>query len=181
MVLPFIALYAVEELKVSVSEAGLVLACFGAGAFISAPFAGKLSDRFGSLRLMIVSLLASGIFLFIYSFISNFITFLILSFLWAIISEAFRPASMSFISQEITSNRRKTAFALNRLAINLGMSVGPVLGGILSTINFSLLFYVDGITSIAAGLFLLFSRIKVHQPSLPGNNAQELLIENDRK
>jgi len=181
MVLPFIALYAVEELKVSVSEAGLVLACFGAGAFISAPFAGKLSDRFGSLRLMIVSLLASGIFLFIYSFISNFITFLILSFLWAIISEAFRPASMSFISQEITSNRRKTAFALNRLAINLGMSIGPVLGGILSTINFSLLFYVDGITSIAAGLFLLFSRIKVHQPSLPGNNAQELLIENDRK
>jgi MFS family permease len=181
MVLPFIALYAVEELKVSVSEAGLVLACFGAGAFISAPFAGKLSDRFGSLQLMIVSLLASGIFLFIYSFISNFITFLILSFLWAIISEAFRPASMSFISQEITSNRRKTAFALNRLAINLGMSIGPVLGGILSTVNFSLLFYVDGITSIAAGLFLLFSKIKVQQPGLPGNNAQVASIGNDRK
>jgi len=49
MVLPFIALYAVEELEVSISEAGLVLACFGVGAFISAPFAGRLSDRFGSL------------------------------------------------------------------------------------------------------------------------------------
>jgi len=177
MVLPFIALYAVEELEVSVSEAGLVLACFGAGAFLSAPFAGKLSDRFGSLQLMIVSLFASGIFLFVYSLVSNYILFLVLSFIWAIISEAFRPASMSFISQEITSDRRKTAFALNRLAINLGMSIGPVLGGILSTINFSLLFYVDGVTSIAAGLFLLFSRVKVHQPDISNANKREIPIE----
>jgi len=177
MVLPFIALYAVEELEVSVSEAGLVLACFGAGAFLSAPFAGKLSDRFGSLQLMIVSLFASGIFLFVYSLVSNYILFLVLSFIWAIISEAFRPASMSFISQEITSDRRKTAFALNRLAINLGMSIGPVLGGILSTINFSLLFYVDGVTSIAAGLFLLFSRVKVHQPDISNANTGEIPIE----
>ncbi len=84
MVLPFIALYAVEELMVSVSEAGLVLACFGAGAFISAPFAGRLSDRFGSLRLMIISLFGSGFFLFLYSFVSDFILFLALSFVWGI-------------------------------------------------------------------------------------------------
>ncbi len=166
MVLPFIALYAVEKLEVSIAESGLVLACFGAGAFISAPYAGKLSDRIGSLRLMIASLFASGIFLFFYSFVTSYITFLILSFVWAIISEAFRPASMSFISQEITSDGRKTAYALNRLAINLGMSIGPALGGILSTINFSLLFYVDGITSIAAGAFLLFSGIKVTQSEI---------------
>jgi MFS family permease len=67
---------------------------------------------------------------------------------------------MSFISDEVSADRRKTAFALNRLAINLGMSIGPVIGGILSTINFSLLFYVDGITSIAAGVYLLYSGIK---------------------
>jgi len=179
MVLPFIALYAVEELEVSVSEAGLVLACFGTGAFFSAPFAGKLSDRFGSLQLMIVSLFASGIFLFAYSFVSNFILFLVLSFIWAIISEAFRPASMSFISQEITSDRRKTAYALNRLALNLGMSIGPVLGGILSTINFSFLFYVDGVTSIAAGLFLLFSGIKVDKPNISNIENEIVQIEKE--
>ncbi|RKY93039.1 MAG: hypothetical protein DRQ13_09895 [Ignavibacteriae bacterium] len=180
MVLPFIALYAVEELEVSISEAGLILACFGAGAFISAPFAGRLSDRFGSLRLMIISLFGSGFFLFIYSFVGDFILFLALSFIWGIISEAFRPASMSFISQEITSDRRKTAFALNRLALNLGMSIGPVLGGILSTINFKLLFYVDGVTSIAAGFFLLFSGIKVHQPNISNSKEDEVSIENNQ-
>lgn len=163
MVLPFIALYARQELDVSLGDAGLVLAFYGIGAFISAPFSGKLSDKIGALKLMTIALIATGLFLFLYSVITNFIWFLALTFVWAIISEAFRPASMSFISSEISSDRRKTAFALNRLAINLGMSIGPLVGGILSTINFHLLFYVDGITSVAAGVFLIFSPWEKHE------------------
>jgi MFS family permease len=160
MVLPFIAIYAHQELNVSVGDAGLVLFCYGIGAFLSAPFSGKLSDRIGTMRMMIISLISTGLFLFLYSFVSDFNWFLALTFIWAVLSEAFRPASMSFISNEISSDRRKTAFALNRLAINLGMSIGPLTGGILSTIDFSLLFYVDGFTSIAAGVFLIFAPLK---------------------
>lgn len=175
MVLPFIALYSIKELGVSLGTAGLVLAFYGIGAFISAPFSGKLSDKFGSLNVMKISLFASGFFLILFSFITNFIAFLILSLTWAVINEAFRPASMSFISKEISPDRRKTAFALYRLAINLGMSIGPVIGGILSTINFSLLFYVDGLTSIAAGIFMIYSPWqKFHVPE-ESNDKEKLL------
>ena len=163
MVLPFIALYANQMLNASKGDSGLVLAAYGIGAFVTAPFAGKLSDKIGTMKTMKISLFCTGSFLFLYSFITNFFLFLALTFVWAILSEAFRPASMSFISSEISPDRRKTAFALNRLAINLGMSIGPVLGGILSTINFHLLFYVDGLTSLAAGTFLiLFPWEKLH-------------------
>jgi len=165
MVLPFVALYARQELSVSTGDAGLVLAFYGIGALISSPFSGKLSDKIGSLKLMTMSLISTGLFLFLYSVVTDFKVFLGLSFVWAILNEAFRPASMSFISSEITPDRRKTAFALNRLAINLGMSIGPVLGGILSTINFSLLFYVDGLTSLAAGSFLIFTHWDTHEVS----------------
>jgi len=175
MVLPFIALYSVEELKVGIAESGLVIAVYGIGSFVSAPFAGKLSDKIGSVRLMIVSLFLSGIFLFFYSLVNDFYLFLVLSFFWAIISESFRPASMSFISSQITGERRKTAFAVYRLAINAGMSIGPVLGGILSTIDFSLLFYFDGATSIAAGIFLILSGMKENQLST------ETVSENSEK
>jgi MFS family permease len=170
MVLPFIALYANQELKVSEGDAGLVLAAYGIGAFVTAPFAGKLSDKIGTLRMMKISLFCTGSFLFLYSFITNYFLFLSLTFVWAILSEAFRPASMSFISSEITSDRRKTAFALQRLAINLGMSIGPVIGGILSTINFHLLFYVDGLTSLAAATFLVFSPLKKHTSAEPSGD-----------
>ena len=57
MVLPFIALYANQILEVSKADAGLVLAVYGVGAFISAPFSGKLSDKIGTMRQMKISLL----------------------------------------------------------------------------------------------------------------------------
>jgi predicted MFS family arabinose efflux permease len=177
MVLPFIALYANQILSASKADAGLVLAAYGIGAFVTAPFAGKLSDKIGTTKMMKISLFCTGSFLFLYSFITNFFLFLALTFVWAILSEAFRPASMSFISSEISPDRRKTAFALNRLAINLGMSVGPLIGGILSTINFHLLFYVDGLTSLAAGAFLILFPWEKHETTVPEVSDQTISQE----
>ena len=180
MVLPFIALYANQVLNVSKSNAGIVLAVYGIGALISAPFSGKLSDKIGTMRQMKISLFCTGSFLFLYSFITNFIVFLGFTFIWAVLSEAFRPASMAFISDEISSDRRKTAFALQRLAINLGMSIGPVVGGILSTINFHLLFYINGLTGIAAGTFLSLSHFEKHDKPDEEKEASEKAKENKK-
>ncbi len=165
MVLPFLALYLTQEIGVMPGKAGLVLTFYGIGALISAPFSGRLSDKIGPLNLMKYSLLFSGLTFFIYSFFDNYIIIIITSIILAVISEAFRPAGMAFISNETTVEQRKPAYALYRLAINLGMSIGPVVGGILSTINFHLLFYVDGITSIAAGIFLIFAKWELKPPS----------------
>jgi MFS family permease len=154
MVLPFLALYLTQDKHYSVSSAGLILTVYGVGAFISAPFIGRLSDKVGELLLMRLSLILGGITLFIYSFLESYIAILALTFILAVIAEAFRPASMAFISNNITDEIRKPAFALYRLAINLGMSIGPVLGGVLTEIDFHLLFYVDAVTSISAGIFI---------------------------
>lgn len=154
MVIVFLTLYVSQGLGEEPTSAGLVVAVYGLGAFVSAPFVGRLSDKIGELLLMKISLFGSAVFLFVFPFISNYYFILLLSFLWAIVNEAFRPASLSFISNESTSKQRKTAFALYRLAINLGMSIGPVLGGMLSEISYDLLFYVDAGTSLSAGIFL---------------------------
>ncbi len=174
MVLPFLALYATQELNVNPGSSGLVLTFYGIGAFITAPFAGRISDKIGPLKLMKISLISTGLFLFVLSLIKTFESFLALTLVWAIISESFRPASMSFISEQIEPKRRKTAFALNRLAINLGMSIGPMVGGFLSAINFSLLFYVDGVTSIAAAIFLIVSSWQPIKEIIPENPPAEI-------
>lgn len=155
MVIVFLTLYVSQGLGEEPTNAGLVVAVYGLGAFVSAPFVGRLGDKIGELLLMKISLFGSAVFLFVFSFISNYYFILLLSFLWAIVNEAFRPASLSFISNESTSKQRKTAFALYRLAINLGMSIGPVLGGMLSEISYDLLFYVDAGTCLSAGIFLV--------------------------
>jgi MFS family permease len=61
---------------------------------------------------------------------------------------------MAIIGELAGPQQRKAAFALTRLAINLGMSIGPVAGGFLAMHSFKLLFYVDGATSLLAGVLI---------------------------
>ncbi len=157
MVLPFLALYLHEILGYSVEQAGIAITAFGVGAFLTAPFAGRLSDEFGARRVMILSLFLSGLMLFGLMFIRSYEVILPVTFLWAVISEAFRPASLVTIAELVVPAQRKIAFSVNRLAINLGMSIGPALGGFLILFSYPLLFIVDGATSLLAGIVLLLA------------------------
>jgi len=166
MVLPFLTLYLTRGRNISAADAGLVVGVYGLGALLTGPLMGKLSDKIGSLKVIRGSFVFSGISLFIFSFIKDYSLTMVIVFIWSIINEAFRPANMSFISDVVDASQRRTAFALSRLAINLGMSIGPVIGGLLSLINFSLLFYVDGFTALAAGAYLAFSKLHLNTPEV---------------
>ncbi|HKI79364.1 MAG TPA: MFS transporter, partial [Ignavibacteriaceae bacterium] len=135
-------------------------------------------DKVGSFRIMKLSLFATSIMFFIYTLVSDYYLILVFTFILAVINESFRPANMSLISEVVPAPQRRTAYALNRLAINLGMSVGPVVGGLLTLINFSIIFYVDGITSLIAVFFLITSKWdKIVEPEdshLPGAEVKHL-------
>ena len=154
MVLPFLTLYLTVNRQLSPGIAGLALTIYGICSIIIAPLAGRLSDRFGGLRIMKLSLIMSGSILFVFPFVKSTLGIYLICGLWAMLSEAFRPPSMATIGELAGPERRKAAFVLSRLAINLGMSIGPVIGGFLAMYSFKLLFYVDGSTSLLAGLLL---------------------------
>ncbi len=160
MVLPFLALYLTTQLHEDAATAGLILTFYGLGALVTAPFIGKLSDKIGSLTVMKISLFFSGVILIFYPLITGFPLLLAVTLLWSIINEGFRPAVMSLISYIAPADKRRTAFAMNRLVINLGMSIGPVAAGFLAELNFSIIFYVDAATAIAAALFLTFYPVR---------------------
>ena len=154
MVLPFLTLYLTVDRRLSASTAGLAITIYGISAIVIAPLSGRLSDRLGGLRIMKTSLVLSGIVLLIFSFVHSLSGIFAVTAVWAITSEAFRPPSMAIIGELAGPQQRKAAFALTRLAINLGMSIGPVIGGFLAMHSFKLLFYVDGATSILAGALI---------------------------
>ncbi|HVG20827.1 MAG TPA: MFS transporter [Blastocatellia bacterium] len=157
MALPFLVLYLTQRVGLSPQQAGLALIFYGVGALVTAPLSGRLSDRLGSLRIMKASLFLSGAFLFVFPLARSFAAILTVTILWAISNEAFRPANMASIMSFVAPDQRKAAFALNRLAINLGMSVGPAVGGFIIMASFNALFFVDAATSILAGLILTFT------------------------
>ena len=157
MVIPFLVLYLTQKIGVTAAEAGTALLVYGIGAFISSPITGRIADKIGSLRVMKISLLGTSAVIFIYGFITNYYLILAFSFIFAVINEAFRPANLSLISGIVTPAQRRISFALNRLAINAGMSIGPVVGGFLILLDYHFLFYVNAVASLAAGIYLIFT------------------------
>jgi MFS family permease len=154
MVLPFLVLYLTRELHFTPGQAGLGLALYGGSAIVAGPISGWLSDRIGALPIMRASLLLSGTVLLLFPLARTRAAVYTVTVVWAACAELFRPASLAAITHAVAPDQRKSAYALNRLAINLGMSIGPALGGFLATISFRAMFVVDAATTIVAGLVL---------------------------
>jgi len=153
MVVPFLTLYLIS-MGYSVSKAGFVFAFFGLGAFTGAFVGGKLTDKIGFYPVQIITLLGGGIMFFVLAQMQDYWLICLFTYLLAFINEAFRPANSTAIAFYSQQENRTRSYALNRLAINLGWAIGSGIGGILANINFSLLFYVDGITNIVAAILI---------------------------
>ncbi len=154
MFVPFLILYLTKELGATPSAAGGVFALFGVGALVAGPFAGRFSDVFGPVRMMGLSLVLSGTLLLAVPLARSLPAIAALTFVVAVVNEGFRPASLSVISHLAAPDQRRAAFALQRLASNLGMSIGPALGGFLAAVSWPSLFFVDAATSLAAAVML---------------------------
>ena len=170
MVLAFLVLYVTHTLGVTPARAALALMVYGLAALVTMPLAGILSDRVGPLPIMKASLFLTGFLLLLFPLAKSYSAILLMTFAFAVLNESVRPASLSMVSDLVPPAQRKSAFALSRLAANLGMSVGPAIGGILAVYSFHWLFLVDGTTSILAGAVLALApmrnlvRQKTHEP-----------------
>ena len=73
-----------------------------------------------------------------------------------LVADAFRPALFVALSAYSKPENKTRSVTLIRLAINLGFSAGPAIGGlIITTVSYAGLFWIDGITCILAGWMLI--------------------------
>ncbi len=156
MVLAFLTLYMTSRLGFSMTEAGAVFSVYGLGSILGTYLGGRLIKPLGAIRVQIAGLLLSmPLFLLVPCFTSwAGVAFSI--FILSAVSESVRPANNVAISQFTSPELQTRAYGLQRMALNLGLSVGPALGGILAEIDFVWLFIVDGVTTFLGGIFLLF-------------------------
>jgi len=155
MVLPFLSLYLTEKLNLSLSQVGWVMTSFGVGSLLGSWLGGKLTDKIGFYQVMFWSLLITG-FLFIgLQFVTTFSGFAVGIFLTMTVADTFRPAMFVSLKAYSKPENQTRSLTLIRLAINLGFSFGPFLGGLIITaLSYSGLFWVDGITCILAILLM---------------------------
>jgi MFS family permease len=155
MVMPFLVLFLTRDRGLAPTRAGLAIAVYGIVALLWSPVVGRLGDSWGQLRVVKVSLFATAAVLLGIPLFHSYGAILGCLVVLALVSEPIRPATLALVSHLAPVERRRQAFALNRLAVNLGMSIGPTLGGFLAEGSFRSLFWVDAATSLLAGVVLV--------------------------
>lgn len=151
MVLPFLSVYLREEMNYSIAAAGWEIAFFGIGAILGNFIGGKLTDKIGFYRVQFWSLFLNGVLFLVLGQMQTFWRIGSCMFIIGVVGEAFRPANAAAIAYYSVPENRTRSYSLNRLAINLGFSIGPAVGGLLA---FQYLFWADGITCMLAALLL---------------------------
>jgi len=151
MVLPFMTIYMTSSLGYTKVQAGIIMSVFGMGSLAGSYLGGKWSDKYGPFKVQFFSLTLGGISYLFIPFLHNFYMLSAGVFICGLINDSLRPAASSMTSHFATQATTTRSFSLMRMAINLGVAIGPAAAGILAGVNYVWLFVGDGITCIAAG------------------------------
>jgi predicted MFS family arabinose efflux permease len=156
MVVPFLSLYLKDNMHFTLSNVGWIMSAFGLGSVAGSWLGGKLTDKIGYYKVMVYSLMLTGLLFIGLQFLNTFASICIGVFVVMLVADSFRPAIFVALNAYSKPENKIRSLTLIRLAINLGFSAGPALGGIIIVgLGYGGLFWVDGITCIIAGIVLL--------------------------
>ena len=162
-VVPFLSLYLTSARGIPVSQAGLVVALYGGGSFLSQLVGGELTDRLGRRPVLLMSLLGAPPLLVALGFASPLWLICALTLVIGFVTELYRPAVSAAVSDLVPAESRTRAFGLMYWAINLGAALAPMIAGLMAHVNYVLLFIGDGLTTLLYGLIVLW-RVRETQP-----------------
>ncbi len=167
LILPFLTLYTTQELGWSKIDAGTATMSFGAGSLAGAILGGYLTDKIGYYRTMMISLFTAAGFFYSLQFVSEFYMFCGLLFISSMMADLIRPALMTGITYFTDKKTQTRAVSLMRMAFNLGLSIGPAFAGVLiEQYGYNLIFTVDALTCLCAGVFLILCVKNVQKPKV---------------
>jgi len=162
-VITFLVLYLTDR-GFSPADAGGAVGAYGIGHFAAVGIGGVLADRFGRRETIALSMFSSAGAMLLLATADSLLGIVTLTALAGFAAELYRPASSALITDLVPQERRVTAFALYRLAINAGFAAGPAVAGLVAERSFVWLFVGDAITSIVYGTIALVALPRTRPP-----------------
>ena len=166
-VMPFEVIYLHEGRGFSLGVAGLVVGVVTGLAVVGAPVSGPLIDRIGSRWIAVVSLLALGAGFAGLAFADTAAEALAAAAAAGLGNGGLQPSQSALVASLVGRELRHRASAVSRVASNLGIGLGGVLGGVVAAhgLNgFVVLFLINALTYVLYALLLV---VGVREDSRP--------------
>jgi MFS family permease len=163
--LPVLPLY-FEEQGIDLATLGIVIAAWPAARLVGEPVFGWLADRTSRVPLMVVGLVASGIFSALPLVLTGPLAFIVLRAGAGLATAVYDPAARGYLTDATEPSRRGEAFGLYGATQMGGLLFGPAIGAFGAQLvgGHGFVFVFGGLASIVAAVAVA---LRVREAALP--------------
>ncbi|KYG93894.1 MFS transporter [Paenibacillus jamilae] len=155
MVIPILPEY-LKQFNAAGAAAGYLIAAFGAAQFIFSPLGGQLSDRWGRKSMIITGLFLTVISDLMFAVSTTLPLLYIARFIGGIGIGLMVPSNMAYVADITTSETRAKGMGYLGASMNLGMVLGPGLGGMIAEFGIRVPYFFAGGLGLVATVLSLY-------------------------
>jgi MFS family permease len=156
MIWPFLMVYVSGKLHLPLTASATIMTINASMAILFTFVAGPVTDKIGRKWVMVISLLGNGLVYLLYQGATTYLQFCIVAGMAGSFNPLFRVGADAMLADLIPENKRIDAYSLLRLSNNLGVAMGPAIGGFLASSSYTIAFYCAAAGMSTYGLMMLF-------------------------
>lgn len=172
-VVPFLALYLTQKIGMTAVASGVVVTLSSIMIIPASIIGGKAADKFGRKKVYMYAQSMSAAALIPCAITNNAFITVVCLLISTFFNGFIRPAFTSMVTDILSNEQRQAGFSLQYLAVNVGVSIGPILAGFLFNNLLPMLFIGDAVTSFIA-VFLIWKNVE----ETYNNKSNDIIIEN---
>jgi len=141
MIWPFLMIYVSEKLEAPLTVAASLMTLNSIAGLFASFAAGPVIDRLGRKWIMVGSLVVNGLAYLFLSDASALPAFAIMMAISGAAQPLYRIGGDAMLADLVKPDDRAEGYALLRMSNNLGVALGPAIGGFLASNSYSVAFY----------------------------------------
>lgn len=165
---PFITIHLKQDLGVPLTQVTLLFALNSAAGLFATTFVGPAVDRFGRRSAMILGLTVNGLALGLMGVAHGLGAWALALALTGMFQPMYRVAADAMVADLIPQKERTNAYSVTRMSNNLGVAIGPAIGGFVTAISYSLAFFAASAASLMYVLIIVLFLRETLQRAAPG-------------
>ncbi|ANE45626.1 membrane protein [Paenibacillus swuensis] len=165
MSLPFLAIYLHKTAGMDALTIGFIIGLGSLTGTLGGFFGGHLSDKVGRKGVMLAAVYLWGLVFLGFALTKEPWLLALLNMLNGLCRSWYEPVSQALMADVTDKEKRMRVFSLRYLAINIGVSVGPLLGATFGLLNADLPWILTGMFYLTYGvsLHLLLNRFGIRR------------------
>jgi len=175
LLFPFFSIYLIIRFDVGATQVGILFAMSSGGTIMGSTIGGALADKYGRRSMLLLGLISSGIGSILMGLVDNLYIFFIIAAFLGVLGGLGRPARQAMVVDLLPQDKQAEGFGILRVFVNLSASIGPILGGILASQSYMLLFIADAVSSLITAL-IVFIVIPETKPEQQEDKPEESVI-----